>query len=81
MPGSAADELADDLRPLFETLLETIPPPAYDPEHPLQALVTNLDANPYVGRLALLRIHHGTLRKGAAGRVVPGRRHDRDARA
>ena len=37
----------------------------YDPEHPLQALVTNLDANPYVGRLALLRIHHGTLRKGA----------------
>ena len=51
--------------PLFETLLATIPPPSYDPEHPLQALVTNLDANPYVGRLALLRIHHGTLRKGA----------------
>jgi GTP-binding protein len=62
--GPAPDELAGDLRPLFEALLETIPPPAHDPAHPLQALVTNLDANPYIGRLALLRIHHGTLRKG-----------------
>src|SRR5207248_883135 len=59
------DELAPSLEPLFDTLLATIPPPAYDPDHPLQALVTNLDASPYVGRLALLRIHHGTLRKGA----------------
>ncbi len=57
--------LAPDLRPLFDTLLAAIPPPSYDPTHPLQALVTNLDASPYVGRLALLRIHHGTLRKGA----------------
>ncbi len=63
--GLEPDELADDLEPLFETLLATIPPPSHDPGHPLQALVTNLDANPYVGRLALLRIHHGTLRKGA----------------
>src|SRR5213082_1931967 len=62
--GLAADELAPSLEPLFDVLLATIPPPAYDPEHPLQALVTNLDASPYVGRLALLRIHHGTLRKG-----------------
>src|SRR5688572_29261337 len=54
--GLAADDLAPDLRPLFETLLATIPPPSHDPEHPLQALVTNLDANPYVGRLALLRV-------------------------
>ena len=54
-----------------------IPAPSYDPEHPLQALVTNLDASPYVGRLALLRIRHGTLRKGATDRVVPRRRHDR----
>ena len=38
--------------------------PTYDPEHPLQALVTNLDASPYVGRLALLRVRHGVLRKG-----------------
>jgi GTP-binding protein len=63
--GFAPDELAADLKPLFDTLLATIPPPSHDPEHPLQALVTNLDASPYVGRLALLRIHHGTLRKGA----------------
>ena len=41
-----------------------MPAPAYDPEHPLQALVTNLDASPYVGRLALCRIYHGTLEKG-----------------
>src|SRR6476660_799553 len=72
--------LAPELSPLFETLLGTIPPPVYDPEHPLQALVTNLDSSPYVGRLALLRIHHGTLRKGqtiawcrASGEVVPAR--------
>ena len=63
--GFAADELADSLKPLFDTILATIPAPSYDPGHPLQALVTNLDASPYVGRLALLRIHHGTLRKGA----------------
>src|SRR5580765_441305 len=63
--GLTADELAPDLQPLFTTLLETIPPPSHDPEHPLQALVTNLDASPYVGRLALLRVRHGTLRKGA----------------
>jgi GTP-binding protein len=63
--GLSADELAPDLGPLFEMLFETIPAPAFDPDHPLQALVTNLDASPYVGRLALLRIHHGTLRKGA----------------
>jgi GTP-binding protein len=63
--GTSPDDLAPNLEPLFDTLLTAIPPPAYDPEHPLQALVTNLDASPYVGRLALLRIHHGTLRKGA----------------
>ncbi len=63
--GASPDDLADDLAPLFATILETIPPPSFDPAHPLQALVTNLDASPYVGRLALLRIHQGTLRKGA----------------
>ncbi|MCP9486723.1 MAG: translational GTPase TypA [Gaiellaceae bacterium MAG52_C11] len=62
--GLAEDELADDLGPLFDTLLETVPAPSYDPEHPLQALVTNLDASPYVGRLALCRVRHGTIRKG-----------------
>jgi GTP-binding protein len=63
--GLAPDDLAPDLGPLVVTLLRTIPAPTYDPAHPLQALVTNLDASPYVGRLALCRIYHGTLRRGA----------------
>jgi GTP-binding protein len=62
--GLDPDNLDADLEPLFDTLLETIPAPTYDPDHPLQALVTNLDASPYLGRLALLRVRHGTLRKG-----------------
>ena len=53
-----------DLKPLFEVLLEHIPAPSYDEDHPLQALVTNLDASPYVGRLALCRMFHGTIKKG-----------------
>jgi GTP-binding protein len=53
-----------DLKPLFEAILERIPAPCYDPAHPLQALVTNLDASPYIGRLALCRIRHGTIRRG-----------------
>src|SRR5213076_2853683 len=52
------------LGPLVQTLLATVPAPSYDSDHPLQALVTNLDASPYVGRLALLRIQHGTIRRG-----------------
>ena len=62
--GLTPDELASDLKPLVDTLLATVPPPEYDPNHPLQALVTNLDASPYVGRLALCRIYHGTIKKG-----------------
>ena len=62
--GLEPDDLAPDLGPLFRTLLDAIPAPAFDPSHPLQALVTNLDASAYVGRLALLRVHHGTIRKG-----------------
>ncbi len=62
--GLEADELAEDLRPLFETLLERIPPPLYEEGHPLQAHVTNLDASPYLGRLALCRVREGTIRKG-----------------
>ena len=53
-----------DLGPLMDLLLERIPPPLHDPEHPFQALVTNLDASPYVGRLALCRVRHGTVRRG-----------------
>jgi GTP-binding protein len=54
----------NSLEPLFQLLLDRIPAPTYDPEVPLQALVTNLDASPYVGRLALCRVRSGTLQKG-----------------
>jgi GTP-binding protein len=53
-----------DLGPLMDLLLERIPAPLHDPEHPFQALVTNLDASPYVGRLALCRVRHGSVRRG-----------------
>jgi GTP-binding protein len=62
--GLDPQDLADDLKPLVDTLLATVPAPEYDENHPLQALVTNLDASPYVGRLALCRIRHGRLKKG-----------------
>jgi GTP-binding protein len=62
--GTDPDDLADDLTPLMDVLLEQIPAPTYEADHPFQALVTNLDASPYVGRLALCRVRHGRLRKG-----------------
>ncbi len=55
---------SDNLDPLFETLLATIPAPKYTEGAPLQAHVTNLDASPFLGRLALCRVHEGTIRKG-----------------
>jgi GTP-binding protein len=55
---------AEDLTELFQTILDHVPPPAYEPGAPLQALVCNLDASPYVGRIALLRIVAGTLERG-----------------
>src|SRR5437879_2652106 len=58
------DDEGSGLKPLFEAILERIPAPSFDPEHPLQALVTNLDASPYVGRLAICRVRHGHIRKG-----------------
>src|SRR6185295_1341804 len=65
--ASLAQDMADasDLRPLLDLILERIPAPTYDEGAPLQALVTNLDASPYVGRLALCRVHQGTIRRGA----------------
>ena len=53
-----------DLEPLFKTILETVPAPTYDEGHPLQAHVTNLDSSPFLGRLALCRVHQGTIGKG-----------------
>jgi GTP-binding protein TypA/BipA len=52
------------LKPLLDVLLDTVPAPSYIDGAPLQALVTNLDASPYLGRLALCRIHSGTIRTG-----------------
>jgi GTP-binding protein len=54
----------DNLDALFDVLLQHIPPPSGDPDAPLQALVTNLDASAFLGRLALVRIYNGRLRKG-----------------
>ena len=56
--------VGEDLTPLSDLLLSHIPPPKYQIGHPLQALVTNLDASPYLGRLALCRIVNGIIRKG-----------------
>jgi GTP-binding protein len=61
--GELPDE--PDLEPLFRTIIETVPPPSYVEGAPLQAQVTNLDASPFLGRLALCRVRQGTLRKGA----------------
>ena len=55
-------EEGTDLGPLLDLMVERIPAPEYDPEAPLQVHVTNLDADPYVGRLALCRVHNGTIR-------------------
>jgi GTP-binding protein len=63
-PDDGALPADSDLEPLFRTIIERIPAPSYDEDMPLQAHVTNLDASPFLGRLALLRIHNGTLRKG-----------------
>ncbi|KEI43276.1 translational GTPase TypA [Saccharopolyspora rectivirgula] len=54
----------EDLSALFDVLLKHVPAPVGDPQAPLQALVTNLDASSFLGRIALCRIHSGTLRKG-----------------
>ena len=61
-----------DLEPLFEAIIEHVPAPVVRPtDAPLQALVTNLDASPYLGRLALCRVHNGTIAQGPAGGLVP----------
>jgi GTP-binding protein len=62
-----------DLQPLLDLLVEHVPAPEYEPDHPLQAHVTNLDASPYVGRLAICRVRNGTIRRGE---TVAWCRHD-----
>ncbi|WP_208400023.1 translational GTPase TypA [Amycolatopsis viridis] len=63
-PADGALPDSENLDPLFDVLLRHVPPPKADPERPLQALVTNLDASNFLGRIALIRIHAGKLRKG-----------------
>ena len=57
-------EEGTDLAPLMDLMTNYIPAPEYDPEHPMQAYVTNLDASPYLGRLALCRVRHGEIKSG-----------------
>jgi GTP-binding protein len=71
--GTATDDLSNpgtDLRPLFDSLVATTPPPIYQPDMPLQLLVTNLSANDYVGRMAVGRIWNGSVKKGQRIAVV-----------
>ena len=63
--ATTADENGTDLTPLFETILSHMPAPEFDPSAGLQALVCNLDASPYLGRLALCRVVNGTLERGS----------------
>jgi GTP-binding protein len=74
--GKASRELGGefrDLRPLFDLIIESIPPPAYDDSAPLQMLVTNIDYNDYTGRLAIGRVFSGALRQGQAVGVIGGK--------
>ena len=78
--GLAADELADDLRPLFDTILEHLPPPTVDLEGPTQMLVTTLEYSSYVGKIAVGRLTQGTIKAGqsimqvtAKGKSIPGK--------
>jgi GTP-binding protein len=57
-------EEGENLKPLLDLIVEHIPAPSHDTDHPLQALVTNLDASPYLGRIALCRVRHGVLKRG-----------------
>ena len=68
--GVGVPSEADDLSPLLDAIVETIPAAVGDPEAPLQALVTNLDASDYLGRLAIGRVVQGTLRAGPLGRTL-----------
>jgi GTP-binding protein len=62
--STSMTEPGENLQPLFETILSTIPPATGDPDGPLQILVTNLDYSDYLGRLAIARVFNGTLHNG-----------------
>ncbi len=62
--GYTPDEMTDDLRPLFETILQHVPAPDCDEDGPLQLLVSNIDADDYVGRIGVGRVERGVIRTG-----------------
>ncbi|MGZ4494142.1 MAG: translational GTPase TypA, partial [Nocardioides sp.] len=64
MPENGGLPDSENLEPLFQTIIDTIPAPTYHQDAPLQAHVTNLDSSPFLGRLALVRVEEGTLKKG-----------------
>merc|ERR1719460_174841 len=70
--GLEPDALADDLTPLFETILEEVPPPSVVLDGPLQMLVTNIDFDAHKGRIAIGRVNAGTMKKGEYAVVKPG---------
>ncbi|HSI94261.1 MAG TPA: GTP-binding protein, partial [Jiangellaceae bacterium] len=77
-PADGTEPDSPDMKPLVDTVVATVPPPSFDPSAPLQAQVTNLDASPFLGRLAICRVHSGEIRKGQQvawcrrdGSVVP----------
>lgn len=78
--GFSADALTDDLRPLFDTIVNYLPPPMVDPDGPTQMLVTTLEYSSYVGKIAVGRLSSGNLREGqpimhitAEGEMRPGK--------
>ncbi|MCI0394809.1 MAG: translational GTPase TypA [Chloroflexi bacterium] len=78
--GSSPEELHDDLRPLFDAILDHIPPPEVDPDGPTQMLVTTLEYSNYVGKIAIGRLRSGSLRTGQTiaqitpqGEIYPGK--------
>jgi GTP-binding protein len=72
-PADGGQPDSANLEPLFRTILDTVPAPSYTEGAPLQAHVTNLDASPFLGRIALCRVHEGTIHKGE---TVAWCRHD-----
>jgi GTP-binding protein len=78
--GYTPDDLGDDLRPLFDTIRDYLPPPQVDPDGLMQVLVTTLEYSSYVGKIAIGRLNSGSLRSGqeiahmtAGGEIKPGK--------
>jgi GTP-binding protein len=69
-PGNGELPDSENLEPLFQVLRETVPAPSFDPDAPLQAHVTNLDASSYLGRIGLCRIYNGTLKRGQQAALI-----------